>query len=475
MNKAASISLIRRFAYYFLPVAFFLFISSCKKDSFITTSDALIETSVDSLKYDTVFTSIGSITQSFKISNVNNQRLLLSKVKLAGGATSSFKVNINGYAASEINDIEIAPNDSLYVFVTVNINPNAANLPFVVKDSIQILFNGNSRVIKLEAFGQNANFLRNKIIKGNITWTNNLPYVILGSLLVDTAASLTIEAGCRIYSHANAPIIIDGTLITNGTNQQPVIFAGDRLDEDYKSFPASWPGIYFRGSSIDNMLKFTTVKNAYQAIVAEKPSANTNPKVIMQQCIIDNAFDAGIYCVNSSLQASNSLISNCGKNVQFIYGGDYTLTNCTVAAYSSYISHKNPVLTVSNYASQNGNTIAADLNAIFRNCIFWAEESTVDNEVSVNKQGSTNFTVNFDHCLYRAVADPPNSTLNAVIKNTDPLFDSIDVVKHYFDFRITKNTASPGIDKGVATGFLKDLDDQPRNIGLTDLGSYEKQ
>ena len=219
MNKAASFFFNPPFTYCLLLISFCFLIGSCKKDSFITAGDARIQTSVDSLKYDTVFRSVGSITQSFKISNLNNQKLLLSKVKLMGGTTSPFKININGYAAQEVSDIEIAADDSIYVFVTVNINPNAANLPFIVRDSIQILFNGNTRFVQLEAFGQNANFLRNKIIKGNITWSNNLPYVILGSLLVDTTASLTIEPGCKIYSHANAPFVIDGTLITNGNNQ----------------------------------------------------------------------------------------------------------------------------------------------------------------------------------------------------------------------------------------------------------------
>jgi hypothetical protein len=30
----------------------------------------------------------------------------------------------------KVNNIELAANDSMYVFVTVNINPNTANLPF---------------------------------------------------------------------------------------------------------------------------------------------------------------------------------------------------------------------------------------------------------------------------------------------------------------------------------------------------------
>ena len=69
-------------------------------------------------------------------------------------------------------------------------------------------------------------------------------------------------------------------------------------------------------------LTYAVIKNAYQAIVTEKPSINANPKLILHQCIIDNAYDAGIFCVNSSLQADNSLISNCGNNIILSYGGD---------------------------------------------------------------------------------------------------------------------------------------------------------
>ena len=128
-----------------------------------------------------------------------------------------------------------------------------------------------------------------------MVWTNNLPYVILGSIRIDTTATLTIQPGCRIYSHATAPFIVDGTLTVIGTKINPVIFTGDRLDEGYKDLPASWPGIYFRGSSKNNVLTYAVVKNAYQAIVIEKPSINANPKLILRQCIVDNAYDAGIF------------------------------------------------------------------------------------------------------------------------------------------------------------------------------------
>ena len=52
-----------------------LFMVSCKKDSFISSSDARLSLSADTLKYDTVFTTTGSITKSFKIFNDNDQKL----------------------------------------------------------------------------------------------------------------------------------------------------------------------------------------------------------------------------------------------------------------------------------------------------------------------------------------------------------------------------------------------------------------
>ena len=463
-------------AYCLVLFACSLFFISCKKDSFISSPDARLILSTDSLKFDTVFTSLGSITKVFKVINDNDQKLKLSKVKLLGGAGSAYKMNVDGTATTEVNNLEIDANDSIYVFVSVTINPNLTNLPFIVSDSILINYNGNTRYVQLEAFGQNANFLRNRVITGNTVWTNNLPFVILGSIRIDTTATLTIQPGTRIYSHADAPFIVDGTLIINGSKTDSVVFAGDRLDPDYKDLPAAWPGIYFRGSSKNNVLKYAIIKNAYQALVLEKPSPNLNPKLVLHQCIIDNAWDAGILSVNSSMQADNCLVSNCGNNIALTYGGDYLFTHCTVAGYSNeFITHKNPVLVVNNFLQQTGTPLTANLNAVFRNCIFWGDGGFITDEISVTKQGSNTFSVLFDRNLYKTNTDPSNSTLNGNIKNQDPSFDSIEVFKRIFNFRISKNTTAPGIDKGTPTGFPKDLDDKNRNVGLPDMGCYEKQ
>ena len=128
-----------------------------------------------------------------------------------------------------------------------------------------------------------------------------------------------------------------------------------------------------------------------------------------------------------------------------------------------------------NYASIGGGTLTADLNAVFTNCIFWGDNSSVENEVITEKQGSNVFTVIFTHCLYKAKDDPLNTIIIESIKNQDPLFDSVDVNKKIYNLHINRDDA-PGINKGInGTGFARDLDNNNRAVGLPDIGCYEKQ
>jgi hypothetical protein len=456
-------------------VAFF----SCKKaDKFYTGTEANLTTSVDSLKYDTVFTTVGSVTKSFKVFNNNNQKLNLSSVKLMGGAASFYKMNVDGISGTQLNNVEIPANDSIYIFVSVTINPNSATMPYVVQDSIQIQYNGNTKQIQLQAYGQNAIFLNNYKLTGNQVWNKTLPYVIIGTFKVDTAASLTITEGTKIYLHADAPFIVDGNLVVNGKkwDSTRVIFQGDRLDEPYKNYPASWPGILFRGQSKNNIFNYAVIKNAYQGVIVDGPSINANPKLTLNECKIDNAYDAGILAINSSVTAKNCLISNCGNNIGIALGGMYSFTHCTLASYSnSNILHKDPVLIATNYLKQSNNTfLTANLNASFTNCIFWGEFGTVDDEVVADKLGTNTFTVTFTKCLYKVKTSlSPLITSTGGTVNATPVFDSINTSRSFYDFRVKAN--SPALNVGTTSLVNIDLDGNPRPVGIPDIGCYEKQ
>lgn len=443
---------------------------SCKKETFITDKSAALTITADTLRFDTVFTSIGSVTQYFKIINSNSQKLQLSSIKLMGGNSSAYKINVDGNAAAEISNVEMNAGDSMYVFVSVTIDPSLADLPFIVQDSIQVNFNGNQKYIQLEAYGQNAHFLRNHSIDTDTTWSNDLPYVIFGSTRVAKNTILTIKKGCRIYLHADAPFIVDGTLLVKGTAEEPVSFRGDRLDKVYSDLPSSWPGIYFRQSSINNVIQYGIIKNAYQGIVAVGQAANAFPKLQLRECIIDNIYDAGILALGSDIDAANCLISNCGSNIVINAGGTYEFTYCTIVSYdNNYISHKKPVLTLTN-TDEAGNSY--DLNALFRNCIVWAGGDNVGNEVYTNKNSNAAFDAAFDHVLYKAKDISPDIHLMNSIANQDPSFDSIDASRQYFDFHIGKGP-SPAIGAGTPVPFTGDLEGKART-GDPDLGCYAK-
>ncbi len=456
----------------FLALAIFF---SCKKNDLVTGSDASVYFSTDSLKFDTVFTSVGSVTKSFKIFNNNNGRLKISTVKLMGGPASPYNTNINGVATDELRDIEIEANDSIYVFVTVTIDPNLTQLPFIVSDSILVEYNDNRKFVQLEAFGKNAHFLRGETISANTVFDATLPYVILDGLRVDTSVTLTISPGTQLYFHANAPLIVDGTLNARGTVSNRILFTGDRLDDYYRDLPGSWPGIYFRESSTENELQFCRIINAYQGLIAAGQPNAPVAKITIQQCEISNIYDAGLYLLASSADISNTLVANCGTNLLIRQGGNYSITHSTFASYSNFNTFRTePVVAIYNYDDVSGTRLTGNLQASFTNCIIWGEGGIAESEVVTAKDDNAGYDLTFNHTLYRSPLPPAYTIISSSIANADPLFDSVDVFNNYYDFRISADFA-PGKDAGTVTPYLKDLDDLDRNVALPDLGAYEKQ
>jgi hypothetical protein len=459
-----------------LPVAVLILVAGCRKNNFITSPNAVVQLSADTLFFDTVFVSTGSITQFVKIINANNEKLRLSAIRLMGGGSSYFHLIIDGAAASEKTNIDLDAGDSLYIFAAVQINAGASDLPFIVQDSIEVAYNGNRRFIQLQAFGQNAHFLRNQVLTGVNAWDNRLPYVILGGLRVDSNAQLTIAAGTKVFFHADAPLLVDGSLVVNGEkyDSTKVFFQGDRLDPPYNGFPGSFPGIYFRKTSSGNHLRYAVIRGGYQAVVVQAASVGATPGVLLEQCVIDNIYDAGVLGIGGSLQANNCLVSNCGRNIVLGGGGNYQFTHCTAASYSnSLISHTQPVVSVADVLEISGIPLTGSIQAGFTNCIFWGGNGSVDDEVTISRQGNTPFGVNFSNCLWKVKSAPAGVTATGMIVNQDPLFDTVNNARMIYDFHL--NAGSPALGAGVGAGLAIDLDGAPRPAGAPDIGCYQKR
>jgi hypothetical protein len=443
--------------------------SSCKKESFTNSRDARISFSSDSIYFDTLFSSTSSVTKSFKIFNENDQKLNLREIRLAGGANSSFRININGIAATEASNIEMGAGDSIYVFVSVKPGQSNQDQPFILEDSISFQFNGNERWVKLSAWGQDANFKNAYELSEDETWTNERPYVIIGGLNIPQGKKLTIEKGTKVYFRADAPFVINGTLEVKGEkyDSTKVLFQSDRLDDPYNGFPGSWPGLIFTNTSIHNNISYAVIKNAYQGIVLNETALQLN------QTIIENCYDAGILSVGSDLTASNTLVSNCGKGVILANGGNHKLIHCTIAGISNnYVLHKEPSLIIADFI-RDGNTVYVnDTKVELINSIVWGANGSVENELFINRIGTRSWEILISNNLIKNELVPEGVTLSQNVYNVDPEFEEIDSEKRKYNFRLMEN--SPAIGIGKSTDIKIDMEGNTRNSVSPDLGAYER-
>ena len=153
---------------YLIIIFSSLQILSCKKNNLLTSSNFNIETSSDTILFDTLFTTIGSTTKRFKCYNHNSGTINISNISLQNGTNSPFRINIDGESGVDFNDISILAGDSIFIFVEVTIDPNGTSLPLVVEDQIIFETNGNFNKVVLNAWGQDAYFHVNEIVQGTM-------------------------------------------------------------------------------------------------------------------------------------------------------------------------------------------------------------------------------------------------------------------------------------------------------------------
>ena len=170
----------------FLLGPLFLYIFSCQREGIITDSSARLKFSVDTVYFDTVFTTLATVTRRFTVQNPYKEYIKISSATLAGGASSIYKINFDGVSGTEFKNIEIAPKDSLYMFVEATLDPNNSPGILLQEDSIVFVTNQNVQDVNLVAWGQDVHIMRDSIFNTQ-TWTPEKPYLVLGYAILDSA------------------------------------------------------------------------------------------------------------------------------------------------------------------------------------------------------------------------------------------------------------------------------------------------
>lgn len=494
-----------KYLLFLVPLALTLFACN-KEEKFTTRGGDKLEFSVDTLRFDTVFNELGSATRFFRIYNRHKESIRISKIWLAGNQESKFNLNVDGIPGDVHQDVVIYPNDSIYVFAEVTINPDAplSASPFFVYDSVMFETNGNVQSVTLEAWGQNANYIPNRWSKdsivlyscggGEVIWNDPKPYVIYGIVAFDNC-TLTIPAGARIHVHGgvsrgkdeNGETIIynsgrlfflgNGKLQVLGTVENPVIIQGDRLEEDFANADGQWTGIILGGGSKGHRIEHATVKNSLFGIYVDSAA-----ELSLKNVAIYNTSGAGLFALHSKVTAENCLFYNNGThNVQLVYGGNYNFTYCTLANYGTDAS-----------ALSMGNGICDDplcstpprifkLTAKFLNCVlFGSKRDEIIISDFTGEQGQNPFQLDysFQHCIVRVdqitnanlgfpdFFDHCNPCINATPQ--DALFVSANEDDYHLDtLSIAEEMAIP------VPGILIDLEGTQRDLVKPDIGCFE--
>jgi hypothetical protein len=464
---------MKYFAGLLMLCLFFLGIStSCKKKDF--NSKGNLEFSTDTLVFDTIFTTVGSTTQSFRIYNKENKPLKIEEIQLMGGTSSPFRINFDGLIGTEINDITIPADDSLYCFVEVTLEVNSQTNPMIIEDSIRFRTNGKDQYVKLVVWGQDAYF-HNKEILSTQTWLNDKPHVIYGYAAVDSAETLTISAGTNIFLHKTALLYVyKSTLNIQGTLNQKVTLQGDRLENFYDDVSGQYYGIYFHEAR-PSTINHCQIKNATSGIhLFSEDAGNTDYTLTLSNTTITNSASYGLFIFKGArVKAENCVFAkNTIHSLLVLGGGDFNFNHCHLLGYSNS-TESSPAVGISN-SYYNPNSFQTEISAIdegvITNSVIYGYsdyELAID---TINPSQTFNFGFQFTSNHIKSLTPFNGNYFSNNTYNIDPMFVNIQTGDYlYYSSSPLNNTANPLYP--TLNGL--DIIETPRNP-ISDKGAYEK-
>ncbi|NOU61336.1 hypothetical protein [Marinifilum caeruleilacunae] len=429
---------------------------ACDNDEGLNTDPEFrLSFSVDTLSFDTLFTGFGSTTMQFKVYNKSSKRVNVEEVFLQDN-NSPYRLNVNGLTGENFSNIEIGANDSLFVFVEVDLKENNADDPVLLEDILVFNVNGKLQGLILSTWAQDVVLVEDNILSSQ-NWTGNRPYLVNQQIAINENVILGMDKGTRVYFGKNAGMDIHGSVQINGSFEEPVYLGSSRLEELYENVPGQWNGLYFHESSSGNVMSYFRLEDGINGIKFQGNENGPN-ELELEYGVIQNFTENGISATHVDLVAHDLLVLNCGDECLRVENGEFDLYHSTFYNSWNFDVRTLPVIQLMN---------ATGKSIEIANCIVWGsqrDELMIDNttglqiENTLLKLGNslqTDYSSIFSNCIF----------------NENPEFTSLE------ERLFTLSDISPCINSGkveFGVTFPLDLQNTARNVDAApDMGAYE--
>lgn len=452
----------------FLSLVLLYSLNSCRKP--LNLSSGNLTFSVDTLVFDTVFTTVGSTTQSFKLYNPSNNPVKIEEIVLEGGSSSPFRINVDGIKGPKAGEMQMEGKDSLFVFVEVTLQANNGTLPMVVEDRIRFRTNGKDQYVQLAVWGQDAYFHRNDVNTG--TWPNDKPHVIYGYAGIDSAETLNIIAGTHIFLHKNSLIFnYKGTLNILGTKDNKVTMEGDRLESFYDDVQGQYYGIYMqeaRPSVIEHLEQKNGIAGLH--LYSKDPNFSDYTVTIRNSEFYNNSRYGLFVYSGAGLKAENSISHmNALHALLVLEGGAINVNYCNLLSYGA--TSQTPAVGLSNYFFNKATgvlNIGELTEATITNSIITGGQETELVLDTLEYQSQKLWTFKIHNCL---IAKENNREASYFVNNIwsqDPLF--VDPFNR--NFKVPSNSPISNTANQVYFSPI-DFNEVPRDATTSDIGFLE--
>lgn len=464
-----------------------LLVSCTDDDSFSVSKSDILTFSTDTISMDTVFSTVPTSTRTFWVYNKAGDGIRCTKVRLARGNQTGFRVNVDGEylspeAGYQISDVEVRKNDSVRVFIELTSPENGKLEPQLLEDELVfVLESGVEQKVALNAYTWDANLLKNVYIKNDTTIGSNIkPTVIYGGLTVDSCATLNIAAGTTLYFHGDAGIEVYGRMISEGLPDKNIILRGDRTDKMFDYLPydnvsGQWQGVHFYASSYDNKIHYTDIHSTFNGILCDSSDVSRS-KLQLYNSTVHNCQGYGLKSENCLIEIRNSQISNTLNDCVAVYGGNVTIQQCTLAQFYPFDSNRGSALYFSNFSGERYMPL---LKMDCLNSIVTGYANDVISGVHMDDEAKE-FNYRFINSLLRTekVEDDENF-INVTYEDVNDTasvsgednFILVDIDKQRYNFHL--NEKSPAINAaGTEWALPEDRDGRQRDE-LPDIGCYE--